>query len=246
LCNDFVLNKKEILLLSYKIYIQLLTNQKKVKNSIMKNLFKSLMFLAVVGFLASCSQAPAGEEAKTGETKEVTQTEEAKTLNVDLAASKMMWEGSKVTGKHNGTINLKSGSLQVKGNELVGGSFVIDMNSIAVTDLKENQGKEKLEKHLKTGDFFETEKYSEGKFEITGVKAQAGEGTTHIVSGNLTLKDKSVGIEIPANVKIENGTVSATAPQFIVDRTKFGISSKAITDSFISDKLGIKFEVSAK
>jgi len=212
----------------------------------MKKLFKSLMFLYVVGLLASCSQAPAGEEAKTGETKEVTKTEEAKTLNVDLAASKMMWEGSKVTGKHNGTINLKSGSLQVKGEELVGGSFVIDMNSIAVTDLKENQGKAKLEGHLKTGDFFETEKFPEGKFEITGVKAQKGEGTTHIVSGNLTLKDKSVGIEIPANVKIENGTVTASAPQFTVDRSKFGITFTGKKDDLINNMMGIKFEVTAK
>ncbi len=211
----------------------------------MKNLFKSLMFLAVVGFLASCSQAPAGEEAKTGETKEVAKTEEAKTLNVDLAASKMMWEGSKVTGKHNGTINLKSGSLQVKGNELVGGSFVLDMNSIAVTDLKDKM-KADLEKHLKTGDFFETEKFAEGKFEITGVKAQAGEGTTHVVSGNLTLKDKSVGIEIPANVKIENGVVTASAPQFTVDRTKFGITFTGKKDDLINNMMGIKFELSAK
>jgi len=211
----------------------------------MKNLFKSLMFLAVVGFLASCSQAPAGEEAKTGETKEVAKSEEAKTLNVDLAASKLMWEGSKVTGKHNGTINLKSGSLQVKGNELVGGSFVLDMNSIAVTDLKDKM-KADLEKHLKTGDFFETEKFAEGKFEITGVKAQAGEGTTHIVSGNLTLKDKSVGIEIPANVKIENGTVTASAPQFTVDRSKFGITFTGKKDDLINNMMGIKFELSAK
>jgi len=212
----------------------------------MKNLFKSLMFLATVGFLASCSQAPEGEEAKTGETKEVTQTDEAKTLNVDLAASKMMWEGSNPKKSHKGTINLKSGSLQVKGNELVGGSFVIDMNSITVTDLKEEEGKGKLEKHLMDKDFFETEKYPEGKFEITGVKAQAVEGTTHIVSGNLSLKDKSLNIDIPVNVKIENGAVTASAPQFTIDRNKFGISSKAITDSFINDKMGIKFEISAK
>jgi polyisoprenoid-binding protein YceI len=211
----------------------------------MKNLIKSLMFLAVVGFLASCSQAPAGEEAKTGETKEVAKTDEAKTLNVDLAASKMMWEGSKVSGKHNGTINLKSGSLQVKGNELVGGSFVIDMNSIAVTDLKD-KGKADLEGHLKTGDFFETEKFPEGKFEITGVKAQAGEGTTHIISGNLSLKDKSLGIEIPANVKIENGTVTASAPQFTVDRTKFGITYTGMKDNLINNMMGIKLELSAK
>jgi polyisoprenoid-binding protein YceI len=211
----------------------------------MKNLIKSLMFLAVVGFLASCSQAPAGEEAKTGETKEVAKTDEAKTLNVDLAASKFMWEGSKVSGKHNGTINLKSGSLLLKGNELVGGSFVIDMNSIAVTDLKD-KGKADLEKHLKTGDFFETEKFPEGKFEITGVKAQAGEGTTHIISGNLSLKDKSLGIEIPANVKIENGTVTASAPQFTVDRTKFGITYTGMKDNLINNMMGIKLELSAK
>lgn len=211
----------------------------------MKNLIKSLMFLAVVGFLASCTQAPAGEEAKTGETKDVAKTDEAKTLNVDLAASKMMWEGSKVSGKHNGTINLKSGSLQVKGNELVGGSFVIDMNSIAVTDLKD-KGKADLEGHLKTGDFFETEKYPEGKFEITGVKAQAGEGTTHVVSGNLTLKDKSLGIEIPANVKVENGVVTASAPQFTVDRTKFGITYTGMKDNLINNMMGIKLELTAK
>ena len=212
----------------------------------MKNLLKGLSFLAVVGFFASCSQAPAGEEAKTGETKEVTTTDEAKTLNVDVAASKLEWEGSKVTGKHNGTINIKSGSLQLKGEELVGGSFVIDMNSIAVTDIKDKQGKEKLEKHLKTGDFFETEKFAEGKFEITGVKAQAGEGTTHIVSGNLTLKDKSLGIEIPANVKIENGTVIASAPQFKVDRTKFGITFTGMKDDLINNMMGIKLNISAK
>jgi len=211
----------------------------------MKNLLKSLSFLAVVGFLASCSQAPAGEEAKTGDTKDVAKTEEAKTLNVDVATSKLEWEGSKVSGKHNGTINIKSGSLQVKGEELVGGSFIIDMNSIAVTDLKD-KAKADLEKHLKTGDFFETEKFAEGKFEITGVKAQAGEGTTHIVSGNLTLKDKSLGIDIPANVKIENGTVTASAPQFTVDRTKFGITYTGMKDNLINNMMGLKLNISAK
>jgi serine/threonine protein kinase len=185
------------------------------------------------------------EEAKTGETKEVTKIEEVKTFNVDLAASKLMWEGSKVSGKHNGTINLKSGSLQIKGLELVGGSFVIDMNSITVTDLKDKM-KSSLEGHLKTGDFFETEKYPEGKFEITGVKDQAGEGTTHIVSGNLTLKDKSLGINIPANVKIENGTVKAYTPQFTLDRTKFGITYTGMKDNLISNMMGIKIMLIAK
>jgi polyisoprenoid-binding protein YceI len=211
----------------------------------MKIFFGILSIFAVAGLLFSCSPAVEGEKVETEETKEVATDSEAKTLNVDAASSTMNWEGSKVTGKHNGSIAIKSGTVQLKGNDVVGGNFVIDMNSINTTDLKGDM-KAKLDGHLKTGDFFETEKYPEGKFEITGVKAQAGEGTTHVVSGNLTLKDKSVGIEVPANVKIENGTVTASAPQFTVDRTKFGITFKGASDNLINDMMGIKFEVSAK
>ncbi len=213
----------------------------------MKNLFNNLMFFAAVGIMASCSQAPAGEEVKTEETKEVKAADaEAKTLTVDAAASSMNWEGSKVTGKHSGTVKIKSGTLQVKGTELVGGSFVIDMTSITVTDLKD-KAKADLEGHLKTGDFFEVEKFAEGKFEITGVKAEAGaEGATHVISGNLTLKDKSHGVSIPATVKIENGEMTATTAQFTIDRQNWGIKYAGKKDDLINDKMGIKLSIKAK
>jgi polyisoprenoid-binding protein YceI len=213
----------------------------------MKNLFNALMFFAVVGLLASCSQAPAGEEVKAEETKEVKAADaEAKTLTVDAAASSMTWEGSKVTGKHSGTVNIKSGSVQVKGTELTGGSFVIDMTSITVTDLKD-KAKTDLETHLKKGDFFEADKFAEGKFEITGVKAEAGaDGTTHVISGNLTLKDKSHGVSIPATVKMENGELTATTPQFTIDRQNWGINYAGKKDDLINDKMGIKLSIKAK
>lgn len=212
----------------------------------MKNLFKTLMLLSVVGFMASCSQAPAGEKVEAGDTKQVTADADAKTLNVDVASSSMEWEGSKVTGKHNGTVNIKSGTVQLKGNELVGGTFVIDMTTITVTDLKDKP-KADLEGHLKTGDFFEADKFPEGKLEITGVKAEAGEGgTTHRVAGNLTLKDKSFGIEVPATVKIEDGTFIATTPQFTIDRTNWGITYTGMKDNLINKNMGIKLNFTAK
>jgi hypothetical protein len=46
----------------------------------------------------------------------------------------------------------------MKGNQVVGGSFVLDMTSINATDLS-GEYQQKLNGHLKNGDFFEVEKF---------------------------------------------------------------------------------------
>lgn len=84
------------------------------------------------------------------------------TVTVDNAKSTIKWEGAKVGGSHNGTINLKSGSLSFENNSLVGGSFEIDMNTITNTDL-EGEYKGKLEGHLKSDDFFGVATYPTAK-----------------------------------------------------------------------------------
>ena len=206
-----------------------------------------MMFAFAGLFAASCSQAPEGEKVESKETKEVEKVEEAKTLNVDSASAVINWEGTKTGGGHKGTIALKSGSLQVKGNEVVGGSFIINMKSIACTDLKD-KAKTDLEKHLKEKDFFEVEKFAEGKFEITSVKAEAGkDGATHRVEGNLTLKDKSHGVNIPATIKVENGEASISAPAFTINRQDWGINFKIPTkDVILNDQIGLKLSLKAK
>lgn len=213
----------------------------------MKNLFRILMMLGVVGFMASCSTAPEGEKVDAKDAKDVKVEAEAKTLAVDVAASKVEWVGTKTGGQHNGEVMLKSGSLNVKGEEIVGGSFVLDMNSIVALDL-EGKAKGDLEGHLKTGDFFEVEKFPEAKFEITAVKAEAGEGgATHKIEGNLTLKDVTKSVTIPAIVKMENGAVSASTPQFTIDRQVWGINYKStMKDVILNDQIGLKITLSAK
>ncbi|MFN7099754.1 MAG: YceI family protein, partial [Flavobacterium sp.] len=89
-----------------------------------------------------------------------TVTGNAQTKKVDATQSSIKWVGKKVTGAHEGTINLKSGNLVFKSKKLVGGNFIVDMNSMTVTDLKAGQGKEKLEGHLKADDFFGTDKFA--------------------------------------------------------------------------------------
>ncbi len=59
----------------------------------------------------------------------------AQTKKVDVSKSTINWVGKKVTGQHNGTVNLKDGALVFKGTKLAGGTFTVDMTSLTATDL---------------------------------------------------------------------------------------------------------------
>ncbi|HMT28097.1 MAG TPA: YceI family protein, partial [Bacteroidia bacterium] len=74
------------------------------------------------------------------------------TFKIDTKASKIEWEAEKATGKHSGTITIASGDIANNHGQL-GGKVVLDMTSIAVTDLQ-GEKKGKLESHLKSEDFF--------------------------------------------------------------------------------------------
>lgn len=224
----------------------------------MKYAIQSLAFFAMLGYLTSCSSAPAGEKVASGEAKKVENTTPAATakeLAVDLAASKIEWLGTKTGGQHNGDLKLKSGSVKVDGGKIVGGAFVLDMTSISVLDLKDKP-KDDLEGHLKNADFFEADKHPEGKFEIVSVKeVAAGEKDkdgkvlthTHVITGNLTLKGNARSVDIPAKVALNDAGLTATTAQFTINRQDWGINYKSsMKDVVINDNMGIKITLSAK
>ena len=70
----------------------------------------------------------------------------------------MDWIGSKKSDFHTGYFPLKSGAVQVDGGKLVGGSFVIDVAGLKVTD---EGGGAKLQGHLSSADFFDISKFYE-------------------------------------------------------------------------------------
>ncbi len=112
---------------------------------------------------------------------------------VNLSKSNILWKGYKVTGSHEGTLALKSGSLEYAEDKLIGGNFEIDMNTLTCTDL-EGKGKGKLEGHLKSADFFGVSDYPTARFEITKVVSRGTPGDYKIV-GNLTLKENTKEIK---------------------------------------------------
>jgi len=158
-----------------------------------------------------------------------------KEKKVKVKESNITWVGKKITGSHEGTIQLSEGVLEFTNEKLSGGNFVIDMTTIEVTDLETGNGKEKLEGHLNSDDFFGTENYETATFNITNV---SGKSPNYKVTGDLTIKGKT----IPKTFDMLVTDTSATA-NFEIDRTKFDIrygsasffdnlKDKAINDDF--------------
>jgi polyisoprenoid-binding protein YceI len=154
---------------------------------------------------------------------------------IDPQKSKVTWVGKKVTGQHNGTVNLSEGTFTTKGKKITGGSFAIDM-----TSLKDADASERLEKHLKSDDFFSSEKHPKSTFVITNLESKGSD--QFAVKGNLTIKGITNEVEFPATIKAANDQINATA-KIVIDRTKFDIKfrsgnffenlgDKAIEDNF--------------
>ena len=154
----------------------------------------------------------------------------AQTKKVDVSKSEINWVGKKVTGQHNGKINLSDGALIFKGDKLVGGNFTANMSSISVVDLKANEGKEKLEGHLKSEDFFGTEKFPTSTLVFKTITPKAN--NVYTVTGDLSIKGKTNPITF--DLKVEENKATTTLN---VDRTKYDI--KYGSGSFF-DNLGDK------
>jgi polyisoprenoid-binding protein YceI len=153
----------------------------------------------------------------------------AQNKKVDVAKSSVQWVGKKVTGQHEGTINLKQGTLVFADKKLKGGTFTVDMTSLNTTDLQ-GEYQSKLNGHLKADDFFGTDKYPTSKLDFVLI-SEKGNGV-YAVKANLTIKDVTNPISFDITVK---GNTAKTTLK--IDRTKYGI--KYGSGSFF-DNLGDK------
>jgi len=173
---------------------------------------------------------------------------EGTTYKVSKKTSKIEWIGKKVTGEHNGTINVQEGEVMVKDGMISGGTLWIDMGTIAVLDIKDEETNGKLKGHLMSPDFFAVEKYPKSKLEITKVESKGGE--KYHIHGNLTIKDKTEKVEIPATVKMDGDKLVAIG-ETEIDRTKFDIKYGSgqffedLGDKMIYDNFTVKFKVGA-
>ncbi len=191
----------------------------------------------------------------------------AATFNVDTAATNLVWKGHKpaVAGSgHEGTIKVKSGALVVKNDEVTSGNVEIDMTTLEVTDLKGDKA-QGLKGHLMSGDFFEVyeapakdapkgtlgkPKYPTASLVITKVEKSTTPGSTHTVSGTITIKDKPNAISFPATISVTKDVLKAKGT-LKIDRTKHDVKfgstlAGAVGDKFIDDNFTVDVDLTAK
>jgi len=202
------------------------------------------LFFSVTSCKKTTETTEAGEVAET--------SAEAITYKVDVESSTIEWKaGTVIPGKsHFGTISLSSGEINVKDGVLEAGSFVLDMPSITVKDIDEENGKSYLEAHLRgtnedsADDFFNTTQFPEGKFEITAVTSEG-------LDGNLTLKGITKNIKVPAKIKVSANEVAIISEPFFIDRTLWNVNFRnqsmldVATDKVIKNDVEIKLSIKA-
>ncbi len=216
------------------------------------------MALAMAAAVVSCKKSET-DSTVTKEQQEVAAQSGAQ-YQADSATSVVKWNATHKGGMapRYGTLSLQNGTVSVENGAVTGGEFTIDLNSLKVDPASVTEADKKPEDlagHLKSADFFDVEKYPTAKFEITSVapfdaaKDQSKlEGATNIVSGNLTLKDKTINVTFPANITVTDAALELAA-NFTVDRSAWNLTYGAEGDPkdwAISKDIDIALDLKAK
>ncbi len=209
-------------------------------NSLLIAIFSSVI-------LTSCGK----DKPVTSETNEVSTSKEGMVYEIDTLSSRIEWKGYKIvksdqTG-HFGTINFESGDLTIHNGVLESGKFVADMNSLTSVDLKDDAEQlAKLESHLKSGDFFETEKYPTASYEITKVSKNATGDYNTLLDGNLTIKGITKPIQFNANVSIKDGAASIATEPKDISREGFNVKFQMpIANGVVKDDVNLQILIKA-
>ena len=137
-------------------------------------------------------------------------------LIVNNEKSTIYWLGKKITGEHSGYINIVKGKMLIDNNQIIDGNFVIDMNSMTCTDIEDASMNKKLLEHLKSDDFFSTEKYPNSTLEI--ISSTIFTNNKSKVTGRLTIKGKTEPIVF--EVLRNNNNYKA---ELNIDRSKYDV-----------------------
>lgn len=214
-----------------------------------KSFLIPVLALAITSIcITSCNK----DKPLSSESNEVATKTDGNAYTIDVENSKIDWKGYKIVKSENtshfGTIKFESGAITVKDGKLESGKFVANMNSLESVDLKDDaEKKAKLEGHLKSGDFFETEKNPTASFEITKV-ADATDGGDYntVLDGNLTIKGVTKPVQFKANVSLNEGElVIATEPKDIL-REDYGVKFQMpLENGLLKNEVNLQIMVKA-
>ncbi|WP_419868565.1 YceI family protein [Chryseobacterium sp. CT-SW4] len=213
---------------------------------------KKIFSLALTGLFAALVMVSCKKEKPlTSENGEVTTMKDGSQYTLDTLNSKVEWKGYKLlkseSTSHFGSIKFESGDVTVKDGKLESGKFVADMASLTSIDLKDNADQlGKLNGHLKSGDFFEVEKFPTASYEITKISPLSEGDYNTLLDGNLTVKGITKPVQFKANVAVKEGDVTIATEPKDINRAEFGVKFQApAADGVIKDEVTLQILVKA-
>ncbi len=218
-----------------------------------KQIYSTITILTLITTMLACKSEKKNEAKAKAAQPIATTTSIANKYKAVITDSHIKWTGAKPLEKHTGTIAIESGIIKTINSKIVSGSFLIDMRSIIVTDLKGKQ-KKGLEEHLKgfsegkEDHFFNVVKYPNAAFEITTVTENTPQT---LIQGNLTIRGIKKNISFPATIAFTSDKIIITSDPFAINRTDWGINygSKSIFDNlgdkFINDNIILEIQLVA-
>lgn len=211
----------------------------------MKNLGLAILLLS--GFLTACED-PAANKAKALTSNASTPaanspatapaTVKGESLPITSENSKVLFTGSKVTGKHEGGFKQFTGTINLVNEKPQESSVKVDIDAASVfTDTDD------LTKHLQTGDFFEVAKYPKASFVSTSISPDSAKGgDNYTVVGDLELRGVRKSVTFPATIVVTPTDVSVNS-EFSINRKDFGIVYAGKADDLIRDDVVIKLDL---
>ena len=180
----------------------------------------------------------------------------ADSYKVDADSSSIQWIGRKVTGEHDGNLEILYGNirryLDTRNTEVIRGNIVIDMTTISNKDIENKQYQKYLVDHLKDEDFFDVAHFSKSELKILSndlILLTDNSNNTKITA-EITIKGITKKIEFPAKIEFFDDFAIATGT-IDIDRTLFGIRYKSksyfpdMGDYFIYDDFTLNFIIKA-
>ncbi len=208
-----------------------------------------LAILLLSGFLMGCED-PAANKTRaltSNVTPSAANTQgtavapaRGESLAVTPENSKVLFTGSKVTGKHEGGFREFSGSIDLVNGKPEESSVKVDIEASSVfTDA------DGLTKHLQTGDFFEVEKFPKASFTSGKIVPDTAKGANnYTVTGDLELRGVRKSVTFPATIAVTPTDVSINS-DFSINRKDFGIVYAGKADDLIRDDVVIKLDLKA-
>lgn len=173
------------------------------------------------------------------------------TLKLDTERSFIKWKSGTAVKEYTGTLHFNGGMAITYGSRLSAGSFVVNMESIAVEGIEDPAEKQKILDIIKSNDMFDVDNHKDATFIIKSSDPIYSKGDTRFnnrISGKMTIKGISETIAMPGLLLLTD-SLNTFKGSVSIDRTKFDMKYKSgsffedLGDELIKDNISLDIEV---